>query len=193
MYFVTIVTRGRTLHFGAVANSTMNLNDSGRMVFAVWDEIPAFYPGVQIDSFVVMPNHIHGIIVLVGAGPCACLVPGPSDPPELMHDLPESLAICGSSAPRNGEDPGQAQGPAPTRMVGISRGDIVRRFKMLTTKRYVDGVKHFEWPAFRERLWQRNYYEHIVRNDAALDRIRRYIDGNAARWAEDAENPLRGD
>ncbi|MBC7237764.1 MAG: hypothetical protein H5T69_18130, partial [Chloroflexi bacterium] len=75
-YFVTIVTQDRARLFGEVVDGEMRLNDAGRMVQTVWDELPAFYPGVQTDAFIVMPNHIHGIIVLtghpVGAGPRAC-------------------------------------------------------------------------------------------------------------------------
>ena len=71
-YFVTIVTLDRSIVFGEIADDQMQPNAAGRMVQAVWDELPAFYPGVLVDAFVVMPNHIHGIIVLVGAGPRAC-------------------------------------------------------------------------------------------------------------------------
>ena len=73
----------------------------------------------------------------------------------------------------------------------MSVGDVVHRYKTMATKRYADGVRDLGWPAFRGRLWQRNYDEHIARDDAELDRIRRYIGGNPARWAEDEENPLK--
>ncbi|HSW01940.1 MAG TPA: hypothetical protein VLI39_17365 [Sedimentisphaerales bacterium] len=66
---------------------------------------------------------------------------------------------------------------------------MVHRFKSLTTKRYADGVKHHGWPPFPGRLWQRNYYEHVIRNDVALARIRQYIADNLARWAFDHNNP----
>jgi len=59
----------------------------------------------------------------------------------------------------------------------------------MTTKRYTDGVKQHGWAAYPGRLWQRNYYEHIIRDEAALDRIRQYIVNNPALWAEDSENP----
>lgn len=138
-----------------LVHGEMQLNDAGLMVQSVWNEIPSFYPGVEIDAFVVMPNHIHGIVVLVGATPCS----RPDD---------------------GGDDVGQARGPAPT--VGLSLGDVVHRFKTMTTKRYADDVEQSGWPAFPGRLWQRNYYEHIIRNDDSLDRIREYI----------ADNPLHG-
>ena len=117
----------------------------------------AHYPGVETDTFVVMPNHIHGIIFLVGAGPRACP-----------------------------NDAGQPQGVAPTMPVP----DIIHRFKTLTTKRYTDGVKQDGWTPFTGRLWQRNYYEHIIRNEESLIRIRDYIATNPARWSIDPENPF---
>jgi REP element-mobilizing transposase RayT len=83
---------------------------------------------------------------------------------------------------------GQPQGVAPTK---LSLPDVVHRFKTMTTKRYIDGVKKFGWTPFRRRLWQRNYYEHIIRNDHALQRIREYIWTNPLRWHLDRENPNR--
>ncbi len=68
-YFVTICTQNRECLFGEIVNGEMRLKDAGKMIQAVWDEIPAYYPGIDIDSFIVMPNHIHGIVVIVGAAP----------------------------------------------------------------------------------------------------------------------------
>ena len=71
-YFVTTCTQNRECLFGKIVGGEMVLNDAGRMINIVWNEIQENYPGVETDEFVVMPNHIHGIIVLVGAGPRAC-------------------------------------------------------------------------------------------------------------------------
>lgn len=75
-YFDTICTQDRVCMFGEVMDGVMCPNDAGRMVKTVWEELPGFYPDVDIDGFVVMPNHIHGIIVLVGAPPVAALFRG---------------------------------------------------------------------------------------------------------------------
>ena len=69
--------------------------------------------------------------------------------------------------------------------------DVVHRFKTMTTKRYADNVRHHGWPRFRGRLWQRNYYEHVIRNERELDRIREYIVTNPLKWALDRENLQR--
>ena len=105
-YFVTIVTQNRSTRFGNAANGEMVLNDAGRMIHTAWNELPRYYAGVNIDEFVVMPNHIHGIIVLVAAGLRACLDPETPDSKRLTHDFPANLTAPGTSVPRNEEGPG---------------------------------------------------------------------------------------
>ena len=161
-YFITICTQDRACLFGNVVDGYMQLNEAGRMIRSVWDEIAVFYPGVESDEFVVMPDHIHGIIVLVGATPRGR--PGTEGP-----------------AP-TGPAP---TGPAPT----LSLPDVVHRFKTLTTKRYADGIKQSGWTPFHRRVWQRNYYEHVIRDGESLDRIRQYIITNPVRWAVHGEHP----
>ncbi len=172
-YFITICVKNRQCLFGEIVGAgagpcacpEMVLNDAGRMVQSVWNEIPKYYFGVDIDAFQIMPNHVHGIIVLVGAGPRA----GPD-----------------GGQPR-GQPQGQPRGVAPT--TGLSLPDVVHRFKTMTTKRYIDGVKQHGWPRFGGKLWQRNYYEHIIRNDTDLQRIREYIENNPTQWDLDKKNP----
>ncbi len=165
-YFVTICTQKHACLFGGIVDGDMVLNDAGRMVQTVWNEIPQNYAGVGIDAFQIMPNHIHGIItigVAVGATPCA----------------------CSNQTPRDGPNPGSRPKTTP----GLSLPDVVHRFKTMTTKRYIDGVKSYQWPRFAGRLWQRNYWEHIVRDEQDLQRIRQYIINNPAKWEMDRENP----
>ena len=184
-YFVTICTQDRAFLFGQVVHDEMQLNDAGKMVYDVWNDLPAFYPGVQTDAFIVMPNHIHGIIILVGADRRVC----PDSGPRVCPD--SGPRACPDSGPRacpgQPQELGQPQGVGP--MLGLP--DVVHRFKTMTTKRYADGVKRFGWEPFRGRLWQRNYYEHIIRNEESLNRIREYILTNPMRWELDRENPHR--
>jgi putative transposase len=159
-HFVTIVTQGRKCLFGEIVEAEMQLNDVGRMVEAVLNNFPKHYSRVECEAFVVMPNHVHAVIVLVGAGPRAR--PAPT---------------------------GQPQGVAPTIKTSLSLPDVVHRFKTLTTKQYIDGVKQYGWRHFVGGLWQRNYFEHVIRDEASLNRIRQYILDNPARWEFDRENP----
>ena len=81
--------------------------------------------------------------------------------------------------------------PTSDAYVVSTLGRVVGAFKSAATVAYIRGVKTVGWPKFRQRLWQRNYYEHVIRNEASLNRIRRYIDENPSRWALDDENPER--
>ncbi len=161
-YFVTIVVQDRISLFGEVVDAEMHLNDAGEMVARIWSEIPEFYPGVGIDSFVVMPNHLHGIIVLHGEEHNPSLASVGADP----------LCLPSSEPPAK----------------PLSLGDVVRRFKSLTTREYGEGVKHSGWPPFNQRLWQRNYFEHVVRDERDVERLQGYIIDNPVNWAFDVEN-----
>ena len=155
-YFVTICTQNQECLFGEVVDGEMRLHQAGHMVQAEWNALPDRFPSVGIDAFVVMPNHVHGIIVMsndiVGAG----LVP----------------ALNGA-----------------TTRVAPTIWDLVGAFKSRTTVLYTDGVNQIGWTPFRSRLWQRNYYEHLIRNESSLNHIRQYILANPLRWAMDRENP----
>jgi len=146
-YFVTICSQHRECVFGEVVQGQMILNGPGQMVELVWRQLPQRYPGVEVDAFAIMPNHVHGIVVLVGAGPVGA---GPRACPEPS---------------------GRPQGVAPT----MSLPDVIHRFKSLTTAKYRRGVHNDGWQPFPGRLWQRNYYEHVIRNDRELARVRQYI------------------
>lgn len=159
-YFVTICTQNRECIFGEVVDRQMILNEAGRMVETVWRELPQHYAGIEVEAFVVMPNHVHGIIILVGAGAPACP-----------------------------DNPGRPQGVAPT-MSTMSLPDVVHRFKSLTTARYRHGVRQDGWRPFPGRLWQRNYYERVIRGEKELNRVREYIINNPLHWEQDPENPL---
>ncbi len=163
-YFVTIYAQDRQCLFGEIIDDKMVLNGAGKMVKKAWNELPKFYRDVLTDQFQIMPNHVHGVIVItgnephqaaVGTGPCAC--------------------------PKKG----QPRGVVPT----LSLSDIVHRFKSWTTHQYFAGMGKKEWESLGGKLWQRSFHDHIVRDDDDLNRVREYIQNNPLRWALDAENP----
>ena len=139
------------------------MNDAGRMVERWWLKLDDKFENVETDAFVVMPNHFHGIIMVgndvVGAGLRAC--------PDERHKE------------------GHPQRGAPT----VSLPDVMYGFKSMTTTLYRRGVETKGWPPFHKRLWQRNYYEHVIRNEEGLNRIREYIRNNPMNWEWDGENP----
>ncbi|MCI0595059.1 MAG: hypothetical protein L0Z48_00785 [candidate division Zixibacteria bacterium] len=163
-YFVTVCTQGREDFFGEIKNGEMVLNGAGKMVQTAWDALPERFPEIELDEFMVMPNHVHGIIVMGGA-PLVSTVGG---------------------AP--GEDRTDAKNRAGTRPAP-TLGEIVGVFKSITTLEYVRAIKRCHWPPFPGRLWQRNYFEHIIRNEKTLAKIREYIVNNPQRWRFDRENP----
>lgn len=166
-YFVTVCTYNRASLFGEIVNGEMQLNDVGRMVATHWCSLSKRFPSVQPDVFVVMPNHMHGIIALPDVGAALVAAQG---------------RACRITPPRR----------ATTRVAPTtSLGTVIGAYKSLTTVAYARGVKMWGWAPFAGKLWQRNYYEHIIRNETALNRVRQYIMDNPARWAEDPENPAR--
>jgi REP element-mobilizing transposase RayT len=170
-YFITIVTQDRACLFGEVVDGEMRLNAAGQMVEKWWAELNHKFPNVQTDEFVIMPNHFHGIIVITHVGADLCVCPN------------ESGAHVGADQRVCPDETGAHTGaPLP---------EIIQWFKTMTTNEYIRGVKQSGWPPFRGRLWQRNYYEHIIRNDQSLHCIRQYIAENPLRWHLDRENPDR--
>ena len=149
------------------------------MVESTWSQMPHHYPTVQIDAFVVMPNHIHGIIFLTD---------GQAWEPATTSGL--ATAQDGQAwepATTDGPitTPGPGSEPAPT--FGLS--DTIHRFKSLTTRRFADlGHSGGHKPQY-PHLWQRNYYEHVIRDYDSLQRIREYIVNNPLAWEVDRENP----
>ncbi|MBE0664238.1 MAG: transposase [Candidatus Aminicenantes bacterium] len=169
LYFVTLCVQGRESFFGEIANSKMILSPSGMMINQTWSGMGIHFPDLITDQFVVMPNHVHGILGLhVGAGLRAC----PS----------EIATLLGQG------DPGRTQRSAPTES-RLSLYNIIRQFKTWTTNLYSKNVFLNNWPEFHKRLWQRNYYEHIIRNENELQQTREYIRNNPADWEIDDEKP----
>jgi len=190
-YFVTLVTQGREPLFGRVVNGQMQPNDAGRMVERWWAELGNKYPHIVPDTRVVMPNHFHGIVIItdnhvgtgndVGADLRVC--------PDERGAHPNTGAHVGAPLhPGAGAHPNTGAHPGAGAHIGAPLPAIVQWFKTMTTNEYIRGVKTLGWTPFPGKLWQRNYYEHIIRNDASLNRIRQYIIDNPARWDADAEN-----
>jgi putative transposase len=194
-YFVTMVTQGRASLFGTIENREMPLNDAGRMIVKWWNELPNKFPQITLGTFVVMPNHCHGIIIIeahVPVGGDLRVSPGlfedekgghvgppqrpPQRPPQLPLQLPPQLPpqLSPQLPPQQSQDAPLSQ--------------MIQWFKTMTTNEYIHGVKELGWPRFDCKLWQRDYYEHIIRNEDEANRIHHYIESNPYNWAEDEEN-----
>jgi len=126
-YFITICNQNRECLFGEIIGQKMILNDVGKMIDYQWNELQNKFNNIQLDEYIVMPNHFHGIII----------------------------------------------------------GKIIGAFKSITTHEYIKGVKKYNWPSFNNAIWQRNYYEHIIRHEESLNKIREYIINNPMNWIND--------
>jgi REP element-mobilizing transposase RayT len=254
VYFITVCVKHRACLFGDVVGGVMRLNEAGQRVQSVWDDLPLHYPHLILDAFVVMPNHVHGIVVLTndaddkGAG----LKPAPTQPettallghanvgagfkpartepktavllghanvgagfkPARME--PETAALLGCANVGAGFKPARTEPartepartepartepartepartepartePARTQPTLTKRHDlseIVRAFKTFSARRI--NALH---DAVGTPVWQRNYFEHIIRDEGSLNDIRQYITNNPAQWDLDRENP----
>jgi len=175
-YSITVCVHGRLCLFGEIANEKTILSRYGSIVQRCWDQLTDHYTGIELDTFVIMPNHVHAIIIItddivvkrdgvpiipVGAG----LKPA---------DMPVMPFV------------GAGFKPAPTGTKRHGLPEIIRAFKTFSA-REINRVRN----APGRPIWQRNYYEHIIRKGDEYRRIKRYLLENPANWSQDDENPNR--
>jgi putative transposase len=168
-YFVTIVTWRRDCLFGEVVDGEMRLNEAGQIVQWEWINLSQRFKFIELGTFTVMPNHFHGIPIFHNVGATHT---GITD------------AISGKIPLRNTMLEGSDGSPLPHGPKPLSLGAILAQFKSRVTKRLWKIPSLAGTP-----IWQRNYYEHIIRNDQEMDKIWRYIEGNPVLWNDDDENP----
>ena len=155
-----------------------------------WTILPKKFPTVELDAFVVMPNHIHGIIFL-----------RENEYSIIKKNVGVDLRVNPKNIIKEGGHIGPPEHMVPLKQTGLPElntkqdfnptlGKIIQWFKTMITNEYIRNVKSCNWEPFVKRLFQRNYYEHIIRNDDSLNRIRHYILTNPERWKKDIENPL---
>jgi putative transposase len=179
-YYVTISAAGQRNIFGEIVNGAMRLNQWGKIAEEEWIKTGEIRPYVRLDAFVVMPNHIHGILII-------------DREDKQQQEETEARATQQRARQERAKNEGaryegatymspvQAQGPKPQSIgaiIGCYKAAVSRRFRAIC-----------ETPGMV--VWHRNYYEHIIRNDRDWNRVRAYIRENPERWDEDEENPLR--
>ena len=230
VYFITIRAQSPGNWFGEIVKGEMRLNEAGLMVERIWNGIPEKNPEVKIDFYMVMPDHFHGILMIMGesendevgkdiAGEHKVRPYSPSPyGMENDHDPNDRIKYAddggspddasGSGWSGSGSRSKSCKGEPRVRPMILSTcpmllstrpitpkipsipngtadgsiGRIIQAFKSITTNKYITGVKENDWQPFPGRLWQRNYYEHVVRNEDALRRIREYIMNNPVKF-----------
>ena len=181
-YFITICTQNRACLFGYIMNGEMRLNDAGQMIQSVWGNIACKLSHAEMDQFIIMPNHIHGIIKL-HSDEISCRGEPCVRPFARTHNIvgEHTHNIVGKHTHNIvGKHKVRPYGTKPN-----SIGRIIQAFKSITTHQYVLGVAQLGWTPFIQKCWQRNYWERIIRNDIELQAVRQYIKSNPAKWPND--------
>lgn len=177
-YFVTICAHERECLFGDPENNIIVLNEIGMLVKKKWDDLPGHFPGIELDQMVIMPNHLHGIIIISDHRR------GNTNHPPILADMiglsrgdgvfpPFPIAIT-----KIGPDQGAMTAPLRN---GKTLGQMIAWFKYESTKeinRMITGNPE-------AKIWQRNFYDRIIRDDEELNRIRNYIATNPETWEKD--------
>ncbi len=193
LYFVTIVTQNRACLFGDVVDDEMVLNRAGLMVHQIWHEIPQIHNGIDINEFVIMPNHVHGIITVGADSISAQTTDSISAQMDCASVQMDSISAPKCVSPKRAEmdraeiDRAEMDS-APTTVTTTTLGTVVQTFKRYSTVEYIKMVKQNILPPFDKRIWQRNYWEHIIRNENEYQRIAQYIIDNPPKWALDKLN-----
>ncbi len=158
-YFVTIVTKNREHYFGKIVNEKIHFSEIGKIANECWYAIPEHFPFVILDEFCVMPNHIHGIIVINNQNDNKC------------RDVACNVSTDNVTNSKKMSDIAPKPGSLST---------IIRSYKSAVTKSVNENNYTFGW--------QSRFYEHIIRNEKSLNRIRNYIRNNPNNWYNDKFN-----
>ena len=159
LYSSTICVQNKLCLFGKIIDKKMVLNDAGKMVHQEWLNIPERFPNIKLHSFVVMPNHFHSIIEITK---------------QAFH--PQKTKMIDGEL-------------VTMEILPIVLGDILGAFQSITAVEYIKGVKELGWERFIKKLWQRNYFERIIRHQQMYDNISNYIIANPENWKQDNLNP----
>jgi REP element-mobilizing transposase RayT len=171
-YFITICSEHRACFFGKIETDEMQLSATGDIARRCWMNIPVQFKSAEIDEYVLMPNHFHAIVFLLGEE---------SD----SINQTQGGVITQTQEGLMNQTPtvdGAGRDWILMKCQKLSLGKIIRHFKAKASKLIHDSSE-------AQFAWQRNYYEHIIRDDHELDRIREYIRTNPLKWQWDRENP----
>lgn len=199
-YFVTVCCQGNARLLGDIRDGIFHSNPAGKMVEKWYFKLMEKFPNVRCGEWIVMPNHFHCIIEIIDPAISLqtkiitphvrvdpCVDPSPPNNTSLpTHvrvdpsvDPPPPNAISAPIYDYQNRPLTQGQGDHTGSPL---LGEMVRWFKTMTTNEYIRGVKEHNWPRFNRRLWQRNYWDHIIRGHLAYARIAEYIERNPANW-----------
>ncbi|MBI4745118.1 MAG: hypothetical protein HY786_00875 [Deltaproteobacteria bacterium] len=164
-YFVTVCALSRECLFGDVVDGEMRLNEYGQVIHAYWQKVSDNFPNVVIDEYVIMPNHFHGIVTINTAN---------DDIGTVDVGATHELSLHNETSIKYRKERRKMLLP---RIIGWFKMNSVKQVNLLRDNPGCPG-------------WQRNYYDHVVRTEDSLNRIRDYIRFNPSQWDKDIENPV---
>ncbi len=160
-YFVTICVKNKDNIFGIIENEKLLLNEFGKIAFDCWKEIPLHFKNILIDEFIIMPNHIHGIIIINNKLTSSCVACNTTTTNEISLCNTNDNIYFSKISPKSD-----------------TLSVIIRSYKSAVTKKIHDlGLINFQW--------QKLFYDHIIRNEKSLYKINNYIKYNYLKWKED--------
>jgi len=171
LYFVTICTYGMESCLGKIENNEMHLSETGKIAETCWIEIPDHFPFVKLHAWIIMPNHVHGIIEILPNERVGIL---PDERVEILPDAHLETLHATSLPPAH---PAKNQKMASISPPKGSLGSIIRSYKSV-----VSGQVHILHPQFG---WQERYYDNIIKDVPAYQRIETYIRNNVRNWEND--------
>ncbi|HOU10665.1 MAG TPA: hypothetical protein PL044_08515 [Clostridiales bacterium] len=187
-YFITICTQNRLPILGSIKNDIVALSEFGKVVEEKLLNI-GNGTDVFIDKYVFMPNHIHLILIIERFVTVYCTGTTRGSFPTSAETIRSDGTTRGafSTMPETFRDDGMIPLPSPGFDAGYfpSVSEMVQRFKTATTSSYIHGVKSGIYPPFEKKIWQKSFYDHVIRNEKGYLEVWRYIDENPLKWRDD--------
>jgi putative transposase len=159
-YFITLCVHNQACLLGAISKGKMQLSPAGSMITRIWLGMPEYNPGLVLDEYVVMPNHFHALLGLIDPNIGRGQCPAPTGTQDLQVYSQRKLSVP----------------------------DVVRKFKTLSITEFSSGVRDAGWPPHGRHLWQRGYFDRVVRNEQELESCREYIFNNPLSWHLDRKS-----
>lgn len=177
-YFITICTHHKECLFGEINSGKMKLSTLGEIAYYQWIQLPYRFATIKLDTFVIMPNHLHGIIII---NETQHPISRRGEAGENRHGSSPKIQISPASPSNTNDYSLDVSKPGGT--ISGSIGAIIQNFKSLTTRKINILLRSRNKP-----IWQRNYYEHIIRGETDYERIVEYIENNPISWVDDEYN-----
>ena len=197
-YFVTICVQHKRCLFGEIINGKMILNKIGEIIKTQWLSLPTRFSNITLDEFIIMPNHIHGIIIIapvpeinVGAtlavarNEIAVAKQTDNNVKQMGYNNKRATPVIKWAMPVIKRATTRVAPTDNLKTNNFTIGQIIGAFKSLCVTNYLKYIKNNLANMPLNRLWQRNYYEHIIRNEIELNNIRQYIKNNPIKWQND--------